>query len=427
MDCNEGLRTHIIQEYFDLLEQQNSGTAVSFTSELTRQKEELFLMEEYLSSAIHDRDKRKERLTSPPPPFSFDKFCRYLPLVIDADFKQLFSFFRYLNRQQPPHQQKFVIIVFLSVILPILLFSKMGRLLIGFLAIYYSIITFHRGRNNYEYDCQQKLEKEFQEAEEQVSTIEQEKKRLIAEAEESNKREIDFKLSQIKRLESQIKEWLQEDKERLIKIGLQKLKIARNAEEAEGDQRLESLLDKDEIIFLVGVTDSEVDKSFILQDDEVAKSLDNSLQALLIRQEDFYEQKGLDGKYKYGVYEFVSIFLTENFLAYYKCYWNFVRGAAVDEETCEYLYDSIVSVKTKERSSLNQKDPNQRRNYKQILSITTMDGKTISFQIGHGSKEKIAPNKPMKNYTSKIDEEVGRIRYWLRKRRVDVQTTIGED
>ena len=70
---------------------------------------------------------------------------------------------------------------------------------------------------------------------------------------------------------------------------------------------------------------------------------------------------------RYGVYEFLVIFLCANFLAYYKCHFNFIQGRTVNDETCEYLYDSIVSVRVQEKSSTKSnsgEDKDKERQFK---------------------------------------------------------------
>lgn len=413
MQFNNISRPDLIKEYFYLLEQRNSGSEANFPAELTRyQEEELSLIEQEMSSARQYLYYVKKQLSEPVPPFSLELICRYLPSSIVLDFQEIYSIF-ILKKQKP------LIIISISLILFILLLSLVGTNILVLIIIIYTILKFYSARHLYENNWSQQLKIKYQTRQEVISALEQKQQQLNTEIKKIKDRENNSNVSRLKSLELEIKKRLEEDEEQLVKIGLEKLQIASSELDA---QRRESELDRPAIISLVGVTDDEVDKSFIVANDRVDEYLDkSSRRELLIRKEDFYEQKGLDGKYKYGVYEFVSIFIVENFLAYYRCYWNFVRGAAVDEETCEYLYDAIVSVKTEERSSLNQKNPNERRNYKQILSITTMDGKTISFQIGNDRKAKIDSTKDISNYSSKIDEEARRIRYWLRKRPVYIQ------
>ena len=189
--------------------------------------------------------------------------------------------------------------------------------------------------------------------------------------------------------------------------------------------KIERLVDTAQpILSFVGINSSDKSDSYILSTDRELENLTNKYREILINENDFYKEKGNDGRYRYGVYECFLIYLCENFLSYYRCYWNFLKGANVDEETCEYLFDSIVSVKTRERSSLNQQNPEEKRKYADILSLTTMDGKIVYFKMSDDKKQKINSNdKRVSQYVSGINHAAGRIRYWLRKRRVDYQMT----
>ncbi|BAY82761.1 hypothetical protein NIES267_22450 [Calothrix parasitica NIES-267] len=220
------------------------------------------------------------------------------------------------------------------------------------------------------------------------------------------------KIYDISDLEEKIDKWLEEDKNHLIKLGIEKLKIERLVDTAQP------------ILSFVGINSSDKSDSYILSTDRELEYINNKYKEILINENDFYKEKGNDGKYRYGVYECFLIYLGENFLSYYKCYWNFLKGANVDEETCEYLFDSIVSVKTRERSSLNQQNPEEKRKYADILSLTTMDGKIVYFKMSDDKKQKINSNdKRVSQYVSGINQAAVRIRYWLRKRRVDYQMT----
>jgi len=215
-------------------------------------------------------------------------------------------------------------------------------------------------------------------------------------------------------LERQVDERLERDKLRLIQLGKDKLKIEVELE------------DQDPILSFIGINSREFSESRILITDREMEKIKNRYRDLLIDNNDVYEEKGLDGKYRYGIYECFVIFLCETSLSYYKCYWNFIKGACVDEETCEYLFYSIVSVKTQERSSLNLQDPDQKRKYRDLLSLTTMDGKIVYFKMYDDKKQKINSNINSSNksiYVSDINKAAERIRYWLRQRRVDYQIT----
>ena len=218
------------------------------------------------------------------------------------------------------------------------------------------------------------------------------------------------KIYDISDLEEKIDKWLEEDKSYLISLGMQKLKIKQ--------------VDTEPILSFVGISSTDKSDSYILITDRELEKVNKNYKEILINENDLYKEKGNDGRYRYGVYECFLIYLCENFLSYYRCYWNFLKGANVDEETCEYLFDSIVSVKTRERSSLNQQNPEEKRKYADILSLTTMDGKIVYFKMSDDKKQKInSEDKRASKYVSGINQAAARIRYWLRKRRVDYQMT----
>jgi hypothetical protein len=145
---------------------------------------------------------------------------------------------------------------------------------------------------------------------------------------------------------------------------------------------------------------------------------------LLIPPGDFYCVRTLNSRKKiYGVYEVIVIFLCKNFLSYYRCYWNFVRGVSINDEMCEYLYDSIVSVKIRERASSNIIDSRfKKRVYSEYLSITTQDSREIEFKIDEDRKFSSDDL-----YDSRSRKVAQAIRRMLRQRRIDVMRVEQEN
>lgn len=68
----------------------------------------------------------------------------------------------------------------------------------------------------------------------------------------------------------------------------------------------------------------------------------------------------------------------------------------------------------------------EKRKYRNFLSITTMDSKIVYFKMSDDKKRKINYSNSLK-YVSDIDKAAERIRYWLRQRRVDYQMTKNMD
>ncbi|MGI2904066.1 hypothetical protein [Tolypothrix sp. VBCCA 56010] len=241
--------------------------------------------------------------------------------------------------------------------------------------------------------------------------------------------------------DEQIIEWLNEDIYNLIKISLLELNIddnGRHLEKIKNKLRVEDLED-DELeeyeinsrkkqnllqqspIWLKSGRDEKSLKSMIQIDNSRIAS---DKQRLLISPGDFQSVTTTDGRKRiYGVYEFIVIFLCKNFLSYYRCHWNFMRGVSRNDEMCEYLYDSIVSVKIRERASSNIIDSTlKKRVYSEFISITTKDGKEVEFKIEQGKK--LSSNTC---YRSPAKSAVKAIRRMLRQRRIDVLRVEQED
>ncbi|MCX5964558.1 MAG: hypothetical protein NT070_15900 [Cyanobacteria bacterium] len=139
---------------------------------------------------------------------------------------------------------------------------------------------------------------------------------------------------------------------------------------------------------------------------------------LSIDENDFYcATKYSSSTNAFGVYEFVVIFLCSNFLTYYRCYFNFVQGQPIDEEYCEYLYDSVVSVKVQEKSRIGD-DSSRKSIYRRRLLITTTDAKIICFRFPQHRITSAVSGK-----SSDIDGAATAIREMLRQRRIDILAT----
>jgi hypothetical protein len=112
----------------------------------------------------------------------------------------------------------------------------------------------------------------------------------------------------------------------------------------------------------------------------------------------------------YQFYSFEIILLGSDFLCYYSCLWDFLRGDSVDVTTVEYFYDSIASIKTQERSSLRQKSSAKKRIYWDMLSISTFDG-TVLYIRQEKDRSDAEGNE------SELNKAAREIRQWLRRRK----------
>ncbi|MEP0881443.1 hypothetical protein NDI49_07780 [Trichocoleus sp. ST-U3] len=221
---------------------------------------------------------------------------------------------------------------------------------------------------------------------------------------ESSKKEL-----MLKTLEEKVQRWLTNDIERLTNKAMKKLKITPPSVTGELNA-----LQNEPIRVLIGIPEKTSESVIIESDSDLNLEVIENPQ-IYIDPKDFESEPSREGNNRqYGVYEFLIIFLCGNFLAYYKCYYNFIRGKTVDEEFCEYLYDSIVSLKIQEKSSLRLKDERQKNVYRKRLLITTKDGKIVCFRV---AKYRIERTHSLR--LSQIDQAAVAIRAMLRQRRID--------
>lgn len=229
-----------------------------------------------------------------------------------------------------------------------------------------------------------------------------------------------MKKNKLQNLEEKVKQWLEEDKQYLLERARDVLWIQTSIS-TDANKDKEAI---DPIHKLVGIKYKESrnleEENKIIETDRDRYLFPNQKLRLLIEEKDFRIGKGVDGKERTGIYEFTSIFFSRDFLAYYKCYWNFIKNLSVEEEVCEILYNNIVSVKLKERSSTKSKDIRYKRIYRNFLSITTTDGKIFSFRIDKDRKEKSGSTLR----ESQVEEAGRIIRYKLRQNAKDISKKV---
>lgn len=215
------------------------------------------------------------------------------------------------------------------------------------------------------------------------------------------------KINRLLYLESLFEKWFKEYIADLTKKAQRKLCLA----DIEVDDDPMALKAKP-ITVWVGVTE-RTSPSLIVKDSLTEEIGIDKISELHINPEEFESQDPYEGtKRKYGVYEFLAIFLCENFLIYYKCYFNFIRRKPVNEEYSEYLYENIVFTKSQEKSSVNMKNfDDSKQVYSKILTISTNDGKVLCFRI---PKDRGGSNP------SEIDHAAVTIRNLLRQRQQDL-------
>ena len=242
---------------------------------------------------------------------------------------------------------------------------------------------------------------------------------------------IDSDLQRLVTLEKDVEIWLKNDISLITKKAMRSLNIEHENEEETNINQL-NVLNRDPFSIVIGISKKEKNiindirkrkinnknrsESLIIESDSDRNLESLERTDLSIDDNDFYlEEKRSSSKDIFGVYEVVIIFLCSNFLTYYKCYFNFIQNKKIDEENCEYLYDSIVSVKVqdKSRSGDNSKDT-----YRKRLLITTSDGKIVCFRFPRSRVERDLSDK-----LSGIDDAAKAIREMLRQRRIDILPT----
>jgi hypothetical protein len=209
------------------------------------------------------------------------------------------------------------------------------------------------------------------------------------------------KIERLSYLESLFQKWLKEYIVDLTKKAQRKLKLL----SIEDDDPM--ALKATPVTVWVGVTE-RTSPSMIVKDGLTEGTGADQISELYIDPREFKSQDAYEGsKRKYGVYEFLVIFLCEDFLSYYKCYFNFIRRKTVNEEYSEYLYENIVFTKLQEESSVNMKNfDDSKQVYSRSLTISTNDGKVLCFRI---------PKARVESNPSEIDRAALTIRDLLRQ------------
>ncbi|MGD1856661.1 MAG: hypothetical protein ACFB2W_20680 [Leptolyngbyaceae cyanobacterium] len=103
---------------------------------------------------------------------------------------------------------------------------------------------------------------------------------------------------------------------------------------------------------------------------------------LRIEHNDYFYEKGLDGRFRASIYE-IGVFVPgENSLGFLKCYFHLIRGAFLDEKSFEHFYESIVSVNYTPQvttEGLHDESSVEKIIEKESLTISGKDSKEITF------------------------------------------------
>ncbi|MCB1032219.1 MAG: hypothetical protein KDD47_00100 [Acidobacteria bacterium] len=98
--------------------------------------------------------------------------------------------------------------------------------------------------------------------------------------------------------------------------------------------------------------------------------------------EDLVSKTGQDGMARYGVYQISYLWLSEESLGIFRCDYNFVRDAVLNEETHEYYYQDIVAVSTREESSALTLASGQSLTSVQEFYISVSNDRYFTMTIG---------------------------------------------
>jgi len=158
------------------------------------------------------------------------------------------------------------------------------------------------------------------------------------------------------------------------------------------------------------------DENIIIVPFPIYWTLDNSNSHNISR------KQGKDGAYVYTSWQVQILIVTENFISYYSCAYDWLNSSISDERTNEYFFDDIASVRN-EIISLN---------YNFIDNEEIPIGKAKVFMLSNmsGDKLTIVTDIPSLNvpegYSNNLERLVQAIRILLRNRRYGEEIELVE-
>ena len=108
-----------------------------------------------------------------------------------------------------------------------------------------------------------------------------------------------------------------------------------------------------------------------------------------VNKADLVFRKGNDGMARFGVYDLTNVFLTDQRLTAYKCYFNFLKNVTLNESTTEYFYQDVVSVSTREISTSYTLPNNQKLVSAQAFAVQVPSGDAISVVVSATKLEEL--------------------------------------
>lgn len=203
--------------------------------------------------------------------------------------------------------------------------------------------------------------------------------------------------------EAQIDRWQLEDRKNLFETTLKRLDVHQVGALENAPMSVQNVV-QDQIRLISGYTLNK-----------------NSSLLEFLDIEDCYAEKGIDGKIRYSIHVLMVIYLCKNFLCYFKCYWNSIKGVATFIETSEHLYDLVVSVTTQESSSAALINSDGKKVVlSEYLIIGTADGKNVDFPYILDVRLSEESEWEWDSKKSAVSSAAKKIRTLLRQRRIDV-------
>ncbi|MCF7868543.1 MAG: hypothetical protein K9N09_07585 [Candidatus Cloacimonetes bacterium] len=129
-----------------------------------------------------------------------------------------------------------------------------------------------------------------------------------------------------------------------------------------------------------------------------------------INKSEILRKLGFDYNYRYSIWNIQIFIFTENFLANYGCYYNWIRNTSINECTNEFFYKDVISIKTSSQSTAYTLVNGSKLEHSQIFQLK-LPGDEI-FVITNDSELKVSSEM-----TSRADKAIQSIRSMLRQKK----------
>ena len=132
---------------------------------------------------------------------------------------------------------------------------------------------------------------------------------------------------------------------------------------------------------------------------------------------------GDDGQFTYSTWCVQILIVTENFISYYSCIYDWINDSVFDERTNEYFFDDISSVRN-DIEFLDYKlidDEEQKVGNAKVFKITNMSSDSLTLITD------IPSLKVPASYTNNLERLVQAIRIMLRNRRYGEEIELEDE